>query len=255
MEKKTRAVVELFDVPGFRPAVYVWRGQTLQGHEWVPMDPPVGGDSVAYDMFGMRAAADLHGKPDPADARYVEIPQTAWGDYVGASWTRSNARSIRRDYPDDVVTVAGDHSFETLVVPADAVIPARLFEAIVARVDSAFYDESDWSQLEYDLEQEQWEDSGRDQFRDEIRDLARHDDEDDDVPELDDAFVDELFRDQWRNGAVEFVCETATGGVWHGFDRAAACAWTAVRLHRVAEWTSWARDLSAPVPGQLAFAI
>jgi hypothetical protein len=250
--EKIRNADELLEVPYLKPRIFVWQGQELQGHQWVAVDPPVGGDSVRYGVFDMRALDDLHCAADADDVRYIEIPDTAWGDYVGSTWARSNARSIRRDYPDDVVTVTGHHSFETLLVPAEAQIPARLFEAIEARAESAFYDEDDWSALEHELEQEQWDDTGRSDFRSEIRELAQRVDSDDDVAELDsDEYVNELFYEAWSNCEVQWVAETATGGAWHGFDRAAEAAWAVVQLRRMAELEAWARELSAPIPGQL----
>ncbi len=254
--ERTRNTDELLEVSYLNPRIYVWRGQTLQGHQWVAVEPPVGGDSVRYGVFDMRALDDMHGAADADDARYIEIPETAWGDYVGSTWTRSNARSIRRDYPDDVISVTGHHSFETLLLPAGVQIPARLFEAIAARVESAFYDEDDWSELERELEQAQWDDTGRADFRSLIRDLAQHDDPDDDVTELDaDEYVNELFYAAWSNCEVQWVAETATSGAWHGFDRAAEVAWAVMQLRRMAELEAWARELSAPIPGQLALAI
>ena len=257
MEDETRNTAELLDVPYLRPGVYVWRGQALQGSTWVPVDPPVGGDSVALGTFGMLSLADLHGTPDADDVRYVEIPGTAWGDYVGSTWYRSNARSIRRDWSDHVVQVTGCFGFEVMLLPLSVDIPVELFDAITGLGDYPVYDEGDLSELETELESEDWQSWGRSDWAREIRKLAQGVDADDDVSELDDPkYVDALFCDIYHEGDVGRWCsETAVSGYWEDFDRAAGLAWAEIQRRRMASLQEWACELSAPIPGQLALAI
>jgi hypothetical protein len=249
---ETRNTTDLLTQPYMHPAVYVWHGMNLRGLTWEPVEAPVGGDSVALGVFDMRPLRELHGTADADDPRYVEIPGTAWGDYTGSDYDRSNARSILRDWPEHVVRVTGHHGFEALVLPMGADVPAELFDAILRLGDYPLYDEDDHSALCTELEQEDWTSWGRSDWRREIRKAAHADDRDDDVDELDDdAYVDELFALLAERHDVTWHAETAVGGYWTDFDHTAREAWSEIRRRRMSELEAWARDLAAPLPGQL----
>ena len=245
----------LDDVRSSARKLYVWRGQTLEGSTWVAADPPDGGDAVtlgALDMRAQESVYDLTGD----DVRYLEIRGTAWGDYTGSTYERSNARSVRRDFGEHVVTLRADFGFEVLLVRVGADIPIGLYEAIVEMQDYGLYDESDLSELESELEQEDWQSWGRSDFSSEVRKRAQRHDRDDDVPELDeDAYTDSLFWDVCADGEAGFwQAETAVSGYWADFERAAGLAWQEIQRRRMAVLEEWARGLSAPIPGQLVLA-
>lgn len=256
-DEETRNTRELLDVAFVRPVVYVWRGLDRLGPEWVAADPPVGGDSVSIGPIDMRSEDTVYDVTDD-DARYIEIRGTAWGDYAGSTYSRSNARVICREYADHVVTLTSSFDFSTLLVRVGVDIPAGLYDAIVQlHGDSCLLDEDDLSELESELEGEDWESWGRHDWSAAIRKLAQVHDADDDVPELADReYVDDLFWDVYRDGDLGYwQAETAVSGVWTDFDRAAEVAWEEIERRRIASLEEWARGLAAPIPGQLALAI
>jgi hypothetical protein len=255
-DDETRNTADLLTVPYLSPAVYVWRGQELKGHDWVPADAPVGGDAVRLGTLGMLRASDVHDSADD-DVRYLEIPGTAWGDYTGSTYDRSNARSLRRDFGEHVVTLRADFGFEVLLVRIGVEVPEGLYDAIVEARDCTLYDESDLSELESELEREDWENWGRSDWAGEIRKRAQRVDRDDDVRELDtDTYTDDLFWAVCSDGdAGYWQAETAVSGRWTDFEHAAELAWQEIQGRRMALLEEWARELAAPIPGQLAFAI
>ena len=256
MDDKTRNTRYLLRLKHFNPTVYVWRGQTLQGSTWVPADPPEGGDSVRLGALDMREQGSVYDLVKD-DVRFLEIRATAWGDYTGSTYERSNNRSILRDFGDHVVTLRADFGFEVLLVRIGVDIPEGLYDAIVALREESLYDESDLSDLESDLESEDWENWGRSDWTGEVRKLAQQLDRDDDVTELyDDAYADDLFWAVCADGEAGYwQAETAVSGYWTDFERAAELAWAEIESRRMARLEEWARELSAPIPGQLLFAI
>ncbi|WIM95782.1 hypothetical protein ACTOB_007913 [Actinoplanes oblitus] len=246
----------LNDLTEYKPLVYVWRGQTLQGSMWVPADPPEGGDSIRLGALDMREQSSVYDLTDD-DVRYLEIRATAWGDYTGSTYDRSNARSIRRDFGDHVITLRADFGFEVLLVRIGVDIPEGLYDAIVGLRECSLYDESDLSDLESELESEDWANWGRSDWTGEVRKLAQQLDQDDDVTELhDDAYADDLFWAVCADGEAGYwQAETAVSGYWSDFERAAKLAWQEIERRRMAALEEWARELSAPIPGQLALAI
>lgn len=247
----------LNDLPAHKPMIYVWCGQELQGSTWVPADPPEGGDSVKLGALDMRRQSDVYDVTGD-DVRYLEIRATAWSDYSGSTYERSNNRSLRREFGDHVITLRADFGFEVLLVRIGVDIPVGLYDAIVSlHGDSTLYDESDLSDLESELESENWENWGRSDFTAAIRKLAQQFDRDDDVTELNaNAYADDLFWAFCADGEAGYwQAETAVSGYWTDFERAAELAWQEIERRRMAALEEWARELSAPIPGQLAFAI
>ena len=246
----------LAELAVYRPMIYVWRGQTLQGSMWVPADPPEGGDSIRLGALDMRQQDSVYDLAAD-DVRYLEIRGTAWGDYAGSTYERSNGRSLRRDFANHVITLNADFGFEVLLVRLGDAIPVELYDAIVRLREDSLYDESDLSELESELETEDWENFGRHDFAGRIRDLAQRVDRDDDVSELDDdAYADDLFWAVTADGEAGYwQAETAVSGYWADSDRAAELAWREIRRRRMAVLEGWARELAAPIPGQLTLAI
>ncbi|MEU7905871.1 hypothetical protein [Actinoplanes sp. NPDC049118] len=255
-EEETRNTDDLLEVPYLKPRIYVWRGQTMQGLMWVPTDPPEGGDSVTLGALDMREQSRVYDLTAD-DVRYLEIRGTAWGDYTGSTYDRSNARSLRRDFGEYVITLNADFGLEVLLVRIGVEIPEGLYDAIVRLRDYSLYDESDLSELESELEQEGWENWGRSDWTGEIRKLAQQLDSDDDVTELgSNAYADDLFWGVCADGEAGYwQAETAVSGYWTDFERSAELAWAEIQVRRMAELGQWARELAAPIPGQLTFAI
>jgi hypothetical protein len=140
------------------PTVYVWRGATYSGGVWTEDDAPTGGDSVSMGALDMcRWDGTPHADEGPV---FMEVPCTAWSDYSGGAVERSNARSLRRDFPDEVVTVTGGYSTEFLVLPADGTISEALFNAIAGLAEYPLFDEEDLSELEQEILAEDWESWG-----------------------------------------------------------------------------------------------
>lgn len=255
-DEETRNTSDLLDdLKAYKPLAYVWRGQKLSGHEWVAVDAPEGGDSVRLGTFGMQREGRMYERASD-DVRFVEVHATAWGDYTGSTYERSNARSIRRDFGEHVVTLTADFGFEVLLVRLNTEIPAELYDAIVELAEYPLYDEGDLSEVESELEQEDWESWGRSDWTSEIRKRAEAVDRDDVTPELDSAdYVNELFSEIGMDGDVlVWQAETAVSGRWTDFERAAELAWIEIQRRRVAAWDEWARILAAPIPGQAALA-
>lgn len=177
-------------------------------------DAPVGGDSSRLGWSG------LIGKITATEGRgpeYVMVPVTGWGDYAGDDVTRSNTRSLMRDYPDTFVQVLGDFGWEGLALPVDAEIPAELAEILVGlRDEYPLYDEADHGDLLLDLEQEDWESWGR---RDFLRMVADYSATGELSWEQEDAAVSRFWqaRQDCRD-AQEYVAESATGGYWPNLD-------------------------------------
>ena len=256
-EDETRGSAGLLDdLAPYKPMIYVWRGQELRGSVWVPADPPEGGDSVRLGALDMREQSSVYDLTED-DVRFLEIRATAWGDYTGSTYERSNNRSLRRDFSEHVVTLRADFGFEMLLMRIGVDIPEGLYDAIVSLREESLYDESDLSDLESELESEDWENWGRSDWADEIRKLAQQLDRDDDVTELgDDAYADDLFWAVTADGEAGYwQAETAVSGYWTDFERAAELAWQEIERRRMAGLEEWARELSAPIPGQLALSI
>lgn len=257
MEDETRNTRELLEPSYARPLIYVWRGLTREGSAWVDADPPEGGDSVCLGALDMRTEDSVYDRTDD-DVRYLEIRETAWGDYTGSTYRRSNARVLRREYGEHVVTLTADFGFEVLLVRLGADIPCGLFDEIVNLHDEGMIaDEDDLSVLESELEAEDWESWGRSEWAAEIRKLAQQVDRDDDVTELDEsAYVDSLFWDVTADGEFGYwEAETAVSGHWSDMERSAATAWAEIQRHRMASLEEWAGELATPNPGQLTLAI
>lgn len=112
------------------------------------------------------------------DAEYVEIPVTAYGDYLGGSCEQSNFRSLIRDFGQATfVETHGDFCSRSLLMPmeyGEIITPADLWpdqSAWEVRKELCdifrnlaeqypLYDEEDESSLVSDAAWEAWEDQG-----------------------------------------------------------------------------------------------
>jgi hypothetical protein len=152
MEESTRKARELIDAAyNLRESLRIWTGTTyiVGGSGWEMSPNPEPGDEVSM--------GDMELKRHPWDeesegAEYVALPFTVWGDYVGSSYSRSNERSLWRDYPDTFIRSTGFPGAVELLIPADADIDENLFDALVELADEyPVYDESDLSALESEV--------------------------------------------------------------------------------------------------------
>jgi hypothetical protein len=147
-----------------------------------------------------------------ADAEFVQVPWTLWGDYVGGTTERSNCRAIWEDYKDILVKGEFGWGSEVLLFPFIEFDEESfdLYEAFSEAMDeleeSYIYDEDDWGQLKDELMMAAIDDYLLD-------DLAR------DFPGTDKetlrGIVDKYLQEV---GSVEH--ETATGSVvFHGIEK------------------------------------
>jgi hypothetical protein len=151
MEEGTRKARELIDVAyNLRESLRIWTGTNyIVGSGWEMTPNPEPGDDVNMsDMELKRHPWDS----DSEGAEYVALPFTGWGDYGGSSYARSNERSLWRDYPDTFVRSTGGFGSVELLIPADADIDENLFDALIELADEyPVYDESDMSDLEFEV--------------------------------------------------------------------------------------------------------
>lgn len=92
----------------------------------------------------------------------VEVPYTAFGDYVGSTVERSNLESLTRDYGNMFVVLHGAYSYESLFYCPDALTKSQkaIVQDIVEGLEGyPLYDEEHYSELEYTLTIELLEDS------------------------------------------------------------------------------------------------
>lgn len=143
-------------------------------------DVPGPGESTSLGWGGISTRSDS-GTIRPSDledeggARFVVFSRvTGWGDYAGSDYDRSNCRSLARDFPEIFVHVTGGYGYEVLAIDLDLELPEDTDlagEVYVLRIlreladDYPIYDESDHSELQMELEQEDWESFGRDEVR------------------------------------------------------------------------------------------
>ena len=193
--------------------LYVWNGE----------NEPEAGESYPFGFNGFTAAR--YEMPT-----HVMIPSTLWGDYVGSSFERSNAQSIARDYPETVITVYDDHSYECLVVPINRALPDGFVTGVLALADEyPIWDENDLSELEVETEAEDWESWGRDQFRMDVMD-ALPEDKQEIIEDATDNRLAELFdvAREFTDNYGEYRMDTAVSGRWGDWDNMVAYIVTAI---------------------------
>jgi hypothetical protein len=215
-----------------------WEGRsyvyTSDGYRWEDQPVPMGGERAAYSDFAVNHRATRTDAERAEGATHIAIPGTAWGDYSGDDYTRSNYRSILRDFPEHVVDIYGDYGFSGLALALDSDVPEELLDGLEWLLEYPLWDESDHSDLVMELEQEDWDSWGRSDLMSEVRDLAQQraalrlckPSDPDRVEEyldgLEDTDLNVLASDAayGPDGHGEhpmYVAETATGGYWEGF--------------------------------------
>lgn len=136
--------------------LYVWNGQdyNIHNNSWVDRPAPQPGERTSLDTFRMRSV-----RPLSADVpTHIEVPFTAFGDYVGDTYNASNHRALLEAFPDTFVDAYGDYSSGLLLLPLDKPVDADLLITLLHLRDENFlYDEEDHSKLEMELAWEAWD--------------------------------------------------------------------------------------------------
>ena len=153
--------------------------------QWAHFDDP--DDDLIYYHDIRR---NCEGPDSWCDVPIWVIPNTHGRNALGGSSTydMSNHRSMLRDFPYGTggLIVVRWSNVDELAIRLDKV-SRELLEACEGLLDYPLYDESDHSELEQELEAENWDLYGRHDF---VRELEQRDYSADDVPEdaLDEAF-------------------------------------------------------------------
>ncbi len=91
----------------------------------------------------------------------LRVPYTAWGDYGGDVYDRSNMRSLLRDYPDTFVVGNGNYFSSTLYLPVTWTPPedgrAGLLEVLAGLLEHPVYDDEDVSGLQMEIAEDAWD--------------------------------------------------------------------------------------------------
>ncbi|WP_405056979.1 hypothetical protein OG474_30115 [Kribbella sp. NBC_01505] len=173
---------------------------------------------------------------------YLEIRDASFSDYSGSGYHRSNHRSLLRDFGDYVIDTYGGHGTEALFLRLDSLIPILLAEAVVSMGEYPVYDEDDWSELETETEQEDWDGWGRWEMRqlveDTYRELTRQELYDDEV--VTDERLNALFWEQVAEGNVGYELESAVSGTWWRFAEAGEAIGRRLAQETYADWENQA---------------
>lgn len=182
-------------------AIFAWNG------EWE--DAPYGGESCWFGWSDMMPAQSVTGTV----RRYLQVPVTTWGDYVGSTVERSNWRTLHESFPETFVDMRSDFDSHSLVLPLSSSIPAYLARDLYAlATDYPLWDEGDEGALTLDLMHEDWQTWARDEFRRDVKDALT--DGYGDVPDEwmpTDAELDAYAHEHIAQG---YYCETAVRGTF-----------------------------------------
>jgi hypothetical protein len=110
----------------------------------------------------LRAVKDRDALPNLESPQY-EIRLTAWGDYGGDTITRSNHRALLEAFP-FLGEKTGGYSSSWLILSEPDCTP-ELLDALEALQDYPLYSDDDHSDLEWEIECEQWESFWRDEIK------------------------------------------------------------------------------------------
>lgn len=232
LERVSAMVARTFNLKARR---YAFTGTTQERTDdgywaWVDAETPGAGDRLAVSDL------DWQQRPWNTDRpTFVLLEFASWGDYAGSSYTRSNYRSLLRDFPDTFVDVYGDHGYSALALNLATYVPEHLADCLNNLADQyPVYDEGDWSELEMELQTEGWANHGREDFRREIVSQLRNlgwlgsvgVDADDLAESITDEQLDRLFWDAYSQGEhrVEMECEDAVSAYFRTDDLAAFVA-------------------------------
>lgn len=178
--------------------------------EWVHLDDPDAESVYAHDM--MRGDRYNSGPTEYYDTPIWIIPNTNGRDVFGGSSTydMSNHRAMLRDFPDGKggLIVLKRNNVDALAIRLDKV-SRELLDICESLLDYPVYDESDHSELEMELESENWDLYGRHDFKGELESRGY------DVDDVEDGALDDAFYELVSRGDIEVEFEfDAT--IWRG---------------------------------------
>ena len=159
----------------------------------------------------------------PDAPRFIGVPCTTWGDYCGDDVQRSNHRCLEKELePYGVKEVRGDFYSFWLVLPADAMLPEHLLNGLREIADEyPIWDESDYSELEWELQQSDWEDWACMEFRTFLHNAVTGEGPESWVANLSDEQLGDMVWEAMSNDEVDWQNETATGGYFRGLEELA----------------------------------
>lgn len=214
-------------LPDARP--YVWLGSRyVRDAARREIDAPEPGETVTGGQFSGMAMCDeqssagryaltLASERRDGGVRFVEIPGTLSGDYVGSLYETANRQYLAETYPDVFVTVRDDFGAEFLVARADTVLDddeTDLADVLLSLQDYPLLDEDTHTQLEMELISECWDEyAADDAIRETVARLtaAGFDVDRDDIPTPD------LFDYMEETNEYPYA-ETTTSVVFPGLD-------------------------------------
>lgn len=233
LERVSALVARTFNL---KARTYRFTGTTQRREDdgywtWVDADAPTAGDRLAAsDLDWQQRTYGYTDRPT-----FVILEFASWGDYTGSSYTRSNYRSLLRDFPDTFVDVYGSYGYSALALNLATYIPDHLADCLAQLADEyPVYDEEDMGELETELQTEGWANHGREDFRREIVSHLRNlgwlgsvgVDADDLAESITDDQLDRLFWDAYSNDEhrVAMECEGADSAYFLTDDLAAHVA-------------------------------
>lgn len=161
-------------------------------------------------------------------ATHIAVPCTLWGDYIGGDVERSNARSLVRDLPGWFVVLSWSYpSAECLVLDLDREWDdedaSQLAELCRGLSDEyPLYDESDHSELTFEMSQEDWESWALSDAQSTYRDALVAVGVPEDVAHDDSGALSVTLThavEGWLSeGTVTYETESATSGVFRGLE-------------------------------------
>ena len=245
----------------------VFNYETFGGDTVRDIEP---GDCVSWDNLTTNQARDR------ADCDVAMFPYTSWGDYVGSTVERSNFDAIKEHFTTkdedgaDVVPawlfeVSGGYGSSALCInlvaldECDDETTDELEEVLEGLNNYCVFDESHMSNLESELEFEDWCDWGRDDFVKELADVFEelHEELEErygsDVYDIDNDTCDSFFQTLAEESNNYWEAETATGGHWRISDIVAHCTadkfatWFRVQFDAVFRVEQHLADITQPL--------
>lgn len=173
---------------------------------------PHDGDLIPGDSLSWQCVRPLN-TYDSGETLLI-IEDASWGEYDGSgTHHRANHAYLTDNYGRWFVTVGrSSHDGRALALIVGTVIPLDLVELIDGLDNYPLIDDSGLSELESELEAEDWESWGRDEFAHEIQASLPAEWDVDFDPDV----LDALAWDAMSDGRMSWQSETAVGGYFDG---------------------------------------
>lgn len=133
------------------------------------------------------------------------------GDYVGTSVQRSNREVFLKKYGEleGVYEVYGDYSYNSLAIRLDKITP-EMVEDFEGLEEYPVLDDEHHSNLEMEMEVDDWQCYGEREFKDRLRKFS--DAMDDAMDSIEDGLLLELYFENKERTNSEWINESGTGG-------------------------------------------